>query len=54
LEDYWLVDLSLSYQATEKLVFIGKVINLLDEEYETAQYYIADVTNFLVTATYAF
>jgi len=54
LEDYWLVDVSLSYQATEKLVFVGKVNNLLDEEYETAQHYFADGTNFLVTATYAF
>jgi vitamin B12 transporter len=54
LDDYWLVDLSLSYQATEKLAFIGKVNNLLDEEYETAQNYIADGTNFLVTATYSF
>jgi vitamin B12 transporter len=54
LEDYWLVDLSLSYQATEKLVVIGKVNNLFDEEYETAQNYIADGTNFLVTATYSF
>ena len=54
LDDYWLVDLSLSYQATEKLSFIGKVNNLLDEEYETAQNYIADGTNFLVTATYSF
>jgi vitamin B12 transporter len=54
LDDYWLVDLSLTYQATDKLVFIGKVKNLLDEEYETAQYYIADGTNFLVTATYSF
>jgi vitamin B12 transporter len=54
LDDYWLVDISLSYQATEKLAFIGKVNNLLDEEYETAQNYIADGTNFLVTATYSF
>jgi vitamin B12 transporter len=46
LDDYWLVNLSLSYQATEKLSFIGKVNNLLDKEYETAQNYIADGTNF--------
>jgi vitamin B12 transporter len=54
LDSYWLVDLSLSYKATEKLMFIGKVNNLFDEEYETAQYYIADGTNFLITATYSF
>jgi len=54
LDSYWLVDLSVSYQATEKLVFIGKVNNLFDEEYETAQNYVADGTNFLVTATYSF
>jgi vitamin B12 transporter len=54
LGDYWLVDLSVSYQATDKLVFNGKVNNLLDEEYETSQNYIADGTNFLVTATYSF
>jgi vitamin B12 transporter len=54
LDDYWLVNVSLSYQATNKLVFIGKVNNLFDEEYETAQNYVADGTNFLLTATYSF
>jgi len=54
LDDYWLVDFSVSYQATEKLVFIGKVNNLFNEDYETAQNYVADGTNFLVTATYSF
>jgi len=54
LKSYWLVDLSLSYQATEKLIVIGKVNNLFDEEYETAQYYVADGTNFVVSATYSF
>ena len=41
-------------QLGNKVGFIGKVNNLLDEEYETAQNYIADGTNFLVTATYSF
>lgn len=54
LEDYWLADISLSYQATESLVVIGKVNNLFDKSYETAQNYAADGTNFLVTATYSF
>jgi vitamin B12 transporter len=54
LDSYWLVDLSLSYQATEKLIVIGKVNNLFDEDYETAQYYVADGTNFVVSATYSF
>ena len=54
LDDFWLVNLSLNYQATETLSIIGKVNNLFDEEYETAQDYISDGTNFLVTATYSF
>jgi vitamin B12 transporter len=54
LEDYWLANLSLSYQVTEKLVVIGKINNLFDKSYETAQNYAADGTNFLVTATYSF
>lgn len=54
LEDYWLANISLSYQATENLVVIGKVNNLFDKSYETAQNYAADGTNFLVTATYSF
>lgn len=54
LEDYFLVDLSVSFQTTENLLVVGKVNNLFDKEYETAQNYVADGTNFLVTATYSF
>jgi vitamin B12 transporter len=54
LDDYWLVDLSVNYQATEQVVITGKVNNIFDEEYETAQNYIADGINYTLTASYSF
>jgi len=54
LDAYWLVDASLSYQANSDLVITGKINNLFDESYETAENYIADGTNFILTASYSF
>ncbi|MDP2560430.1 TonB-dependent receptor domain-containing protein [Psychrobium sp. 1_MG-2023] len=54
LEAYWLVNASVNYQATSNLAIAAKVNNLFDEEYETAKNYVADGTNFVVSATYSF
>jgi vitamin B12 transporter len=54
LPDYWLVDVSLSYQATDNIVVVGKVNNLFDEEYQSALNYVADGTNYQLSASYRF
>jgi len=54
LGSYWLADMSVNYQATDKLVVTGKVNNLFDEAYENAKNYEADGINYTLTATYSF
>jgi len=54
LDDHWLVDLSANYQVTDNLVLITKINNLFDEEYQTAKDYVADGTNFVISASYSF
>jgi len=54
LDSYWLADISLNYQVTEKLSFNAKVNNLFDEQYETAKNYVADGTNYVVSVAYSF
>ena len=54
LDDYWLVALTADYQVTDKLSLTGKINNLFDEKYSTANRYVSDGTNFVVNMTYEF
>lgn len=54
LDDYWLFNTSVTYQATNNISVVGKINNVFDEEYNTAAFYIADGRNYQLSATYTF
>lgn len=54
LSDVLLTNLSLSYNFSDSFVVTGKVNNLFDSEYQVADHYLTDGTNYKLTATYSF
>jgi vitamin B12 transporter len=54
LDDYWIVDLTTSYEVSEALKIAGKISNAFDKNYQSALNYQADDTNFSVNVSYAF
>ncbi len=54
LDDYWLLDLSANYDITEQLSVTGKINNVFDIKYSTANGFESDGTNFIVNMTYVF
>lgn len=54
LDDYWLIDLSSSYQVTEQFTLSAKVANLFDKQSQSALNYKADGTNYRISASYSF
>lgn len=54
LDSYVLVDLGVSYQATNNISLNAKVNNIFDETYETSLNYFADGTNYKASVTYSF
>ena len=54
LDDYWLIDLTTSYQVNEALKVAGKVSNAFNKNYQSALNYQADDTTYSVNVSYAF
>lgn len=54
LSDYWLLDISLTYQASESILIVTKINNIFDKRYENVANYIADGSNYQITASYSF
>jgi len=54
LDDYWLVDITSTYQMTDQISFSAKVANLFDKQSESALNYKADGTNYRISANYSF
>jgi len=54
LDDFILFGASANYQITDNLLVIGKVNNVFDEEYQTAENYLSNGRTFQLTATYTF
>lgn len=54
LDDYWLVDLTTSYQVNETFKVAAKVSNAFNKNYQSALNYQADDTNYSINLSYAF
>lgn len=54
LDDYWLVDLTANIQVNEQLNVSAKIVNALDEDYQSALNYKADGTSYRISASYTF
>ncbi|MDG1751043.1 MAG: TonB-dependent receptor [Thalassotalea sp.] len=54
LDDYWLVDLTTSYQVNDAFTVAGKVSNAFNKNYQSALNYQADDTNYSVNLSYTF
>lgn len=54
LDDYWIVDLTTSYQVNDALKLAGKVSNAFNKSYQSALNYQADDTQYHVSVSYAF
>jgi outer membrane cobalamin receptor len=49
-----LANLSLSYDLSSHLSVFAKVNNLFDKDYQVAEHYLTDGTNYQISATYTF
>ncbi|WNC70756.1 TonB-dependent receptor [Thalassotalea psychrophila] len=54
LDSYVLVDLGVSYHATNNITLNARVNNIFDEEYQTSLNYFADGTNYKASVSYSF